>query len=70
MEHQHDHKQHEHSHDNHDSHGGHHDHHAHMIEDFEKRFYINTALSVPVLAFSEMIQGILGFSISFQALAM
>lgn len=65
MEHKHEHKQQEQSHNNHDSHGGHHDHHAQMIEDFKKRFYINTALSIPVLAFSEMIQDILGFSISF-----
>jgi Cu2+-exporting ATPase len=72
MEHKHhNHKQEEHEHgkhhhDNHDQHsGGHHDHHAHMIEDFKKRFYINTALSIPVLAFSEMIQGFLGISFSF-----
>ncbi|GAB4242663.1 MAG: hypothetical protein Tsb0034_20170 [Ekhidna sp.] len=36
-----------------------------MIEDFKKRFYINTALSIPVLAFSQMIQGFLGLSFSF-----
>ena len=62
-----DHRNHsEHTHSgNHDHSGGHHDHHAHMIEDFKKRFYINTALSIPVLAFSEMIQGFLGFSFSF-----
>lgn len=29
--------------------GGHHDHHIHMIQDFKWRFYINTALSMPVL---------------------
>lgn len=68
MEHKHEHKQQEQSHNNHDSHGGHHDHHAQMIEDFKKRFYINTALSIPVLAFSEMIQDILGFSISFPSM--
>ncbi|WKN45387.1 copper-translocating P-type ATPase [Tunicatimonas pelagia] len=45
--------------------GGHHDHHAHMIEDFKRRFYICTALSIPVLAFSEMIQGFLGVEFSF-----
>ncbi len=60
----HNHPEHQHS-GHHDSHGGHHDHHAHMIEDFKKRFYINTVLSIPVLAFSEMIQGFLGFSFSF-----
>lgn len=68
--------QHHHSHDHSDSdnhhgthkhHGSndHHDHHAHMIEDFKRRFYINTALSIPVLAFSKMIQGFLGISLSF-----
>lgn len=52
------------SHEHHDS-NGHHDHHAHMIEDFKRRFYINTVLSIPVLAFSKMIQGFLGISFSF-----
>ncbi|MEQ9424316.1 MAG: copper-translocating P-type ATPase [Cyclobacteriaceae bacterium] len=56
---------HQHSHNDHDHSGGHHDHHAHMIEDFKKRFYINTVLSIPVLAFSQMIQGFLGLSFSF-----
>lgn len=61
----HDHKRHASDHHHHDSHGGHHDHHAHMIEDFKKRFYINTALSIPVLAFSEMIQNFFGVEFSF-----
>ena len=61
-----DHHKHSENHHNHSNHsGGHHDHHAHMIEDFKKRFYINTAFSIPVLAFSEMIHGFLGFSFSF-----
>ena len=69
----HHHKHHDHHHEQHQSNdhdhsGGHHDHHAHMIEDFKKRFYINTALSIPVLAFSEMIQSFLGFSFSFQGM--
>jgi len=63
-----DHSQHHHSSQGHGSHGGHHDHHAHMIEDFKKRFYINTVLSIPVLAFSKMIQGFLGLSFSFQGM--
>lgn len=62
MEHN-EHKEHHQDHADHSS--GHHDHHAQMIEDFKKRFYINTVLSIPVLAFSEMIQGFLGFSFSF-----
>ena len=62
----------EHMHEEHHSHeenihhsGGHHDHHAHMIEDFKKRFFINTFLSIPVLIFSKMIQDFLGISFSF-----
>ena len=55
---------HQHSHDHQDS-NGHHDHHTHMIENFKKRFYINAVLSIPVLAFSKMIQGFLGISFSF-----
>ncbi|MEQ9186819.1 MAG: copper-translocating P-type ATPase [Cryomorphaceae bacterium] len=79
MEHKHsDHDHHNHSHselhaeghseqsDAHQQHAkGHQNHHAHMIEDFKKRFYINVALSIPVLAFSEMIQGFLGLSFHF-----
>ncbi|WP_258102204.1 copper-translocating P-type ATPase [Marinoscillum pacificum] len=50
----------------HSGHGTHHhDHHAMMIRDFKKRFYINTVLSIPVLAFSKMIQGFIGLSFSF-----
>ena len=62
----------EHMHEEHHSHEeknhhseGHHDHHAHMIEDFKKRFFINTFLSIPVLVFSKMIQEFLGISFSF-----
>ena len=67
---QHNHANHSHAHgpkSSHKDHGahGHHDHHAHMIDDFKKRFYINTALSIPVLAFSKMVQGFLGISFSF-----
>ncbi|UCS92224.1 copper-translocating P-type ATPase [Echinicola marina] len=54
----------EHSSDHH-HHTGHHDHHKHMISDFKKRFYINCALSIPVLVFSEMIQHFFGFSFTF-----
>lgn len=50
-------------------HEDHHDHHAHMITDFKKRFYINTALSVPVLLFSQMIQGFLGLELSFPGMS-
>lgn len=52
-------------HSDHNHKHSHHDHHRMMIEDFKKRFYINTALSIPVLAFSAMIQNFLGLSFSF-----
>src|SRR5205809_1411278 len=45
----------------------HHDHHmqdqsahAHMVDDFRRRFWVSLALTVPVLATSEMIQHFLG----------
>lgn len=45
-------------------HGKHgHDHHNMMIRDFKKRFWISLVLSVPVIVFSPMIQGILGYSL-------
>ena len=65
--HHHEHTEQHHDHSRHS--GGHHDHHAHMIEDFKKRFYICIALSIPVLAFSEMIQGFLGLSFSFPGMS-
>jgi len=46
---------------------GHHDHSAHhrmMIRDFRRRFYISTAVTVPILALSPLIQQILGFQLS------
>ena len=63
MEYHHEHTEQHHEHSHHSE--GHHDHHGHMIEDFKKRFYICIVLSIPVLAFSEMIQGFLGLSFSF-----
>lgn len=38
-----------------------HDHHKMMIEDFKKRFWISTILSIPILVFSPMIQGFFGY---------
>ncbi len=48
--------------------GDHSNHHAHMAQDFLKRFWISTALSLPIIALSPMIQGLLGLreSLSFQ----
>src|SRR3989442_5166953 len=34
--------------------------HAHMVDDFRRRFWVSLALTVPVLATSEMIQHLLG----------
>src|SRR5882762_10109250 len=35
-------------------------HHAHMVDDFRRRFWVSLALTVPVLATSEMIQHFFG----------
>lgn len=52
-------------HDPHEGHGDHdhhdgHDHHA-MIDDYKKRFWVSTALSIPVLVLSPMIQEFFGY---------
>ncbi len=43
-------------------HGQHdpHTHHAHMVEDFQRRFWISLGLTLPILALSPMIQDFLG----------
>ncbi|MFD2789927.1 copper-translocating P-type ATPase [Arenibacter antarcticus] len=38
-----------------------HDHHEMMIADFRKRFWITLVLTIPILIFSPMIQGFLGY---------
>lgn len=40
-----------------------HDHHKMMIEDFKKRFWISTLLTIPILVFSPMIQSFLGYEL-------
>ena len=40
-----------------------HDHHKMMIEDFKKRFWVTIVLTIPILFFSPMIQGFLGYDI-------
>jgi len=40
-----------------------HDHHKMMIADFRKRFWISLILSIPILVFSPMIQGFLGYEL-------
>ena len=48
-------------HGGHGDHGGDHtSHHAHMVADFRRRFWVSLALSVPIVALSPMIQGLLG----------
>lgn len=42
-----------------------HDHHRMMIEDFRKRFWISTIISIPVLIISPMVQEFLGFTFTF-----
>jgi Cu2+-exporting ATPase len=49
-----------HAHGGHAAAGGHHDHHAHMVRDFQRRFWISLALTVPVLGLSPAIQEFLG----------
>lgn len=71
----------DHKHEHHHAHEGHsghvhghenpphghmgHDHHRMMIEDFKKRFWVSLALTLPILALSEMIQHWLGLKIEF-----
>lgn len=61
MKHEH-HTDHKHQHGAQEDHNGHnhHDHHAHMAQDFLKRFWISTGLSIPIILLSPMIQGFLG----------
>src|SRR3989441_12885984 len=40
--------------------GGDHSAHAHMVDDFRRRFWVSLALTLPVLATSEMVQHFLG----------
>jgi len=47
------------------AHGGSHDHHAHMVQDFQRRFWISLILTLPVLVLSPSLQEWLGFSLSF-----
>lgn len=42
-----------------------HEHHMHMMEDFKKRFYVSTIITVPILLLSPIIQSFFRFSIKF-----
>lgn len=57
----------EHDHNDHD-HGNHDhtEHHKMMIKDFRRRFWISLAVTIPILVLSPMIQGVLGYEITFQ----
>jgi len=50
-----------------DGHGGHgsHDHHAMMIRDFRLRFWVSLMITIPILALSPMIQGLMGYDLTF-----
>ncbi len=52
----------------HAGHGAHqgHDHHAHMIEDFQRRFWVCLALTVPILLLSEPVQMLLHLGTKLQ----
>jgi Cu2+-exporting ATPase len=55
-------------HESHHDHAGHHDHSGHhlaMIKDFRRRFYISLVITLPVLALSEFMKLVFGFSLSF-----
>src|SRR4030065_1693387 len=43
-----------------DSEHGTHGHHAHMVADFRRRFWVSLALTVPILAISPGLWGLLG----------
>ncbi len=40
-------------------------HHQHMIQDYQRRFYVSLIFTVPVFFLSHMVQGILGFHLTF-----
>jgi Cu2+-exporting ATPase len=49
-------------HDGHGAHAGHDKHAGHSVEMFRDRFWLSLILTVPVVLFSEMVQGWLNFS--------
>ena len=58
-------KNHEHKHTEHKKTHNHHDHHRMMMIDFKKRFIVSAIVTIPILILSPLIQGLLGFSITF-----
>jgi Cu2+-exporting ATPase len=67
------HPKHNHNHKHSEEHNKHHghnqhdhsNHHAMMIVDFRKRFWISLIATLPILALSPMIQGLLGYNFTF-----
>lgn len=49
----------------HGGHGGHARHYAHMVEDFQRRFWISLVLTVPILILSPTVQQFFRFSFRF-----
>jgi Cu2+-exporting ATPase len=51
----------------HNGHGSndHSSHHAMMIKDFRKRFWVSLIVTLPILVLSPMIQGLLGYNLTF-----
>ncbi len=45
--------------------GAGHAHHAHMVREFRRRFWVSLALTVPVVALSEVVQGFVGIRFRF-----
>ncbi|MGQ4914400.1 MAG: heavy metal translocating P-type ATPase [Candidatus Asgardarchaeia archaeon] len=43
----------------------HEDHHEKMVQDFKKRFFVSTILTIPVLILSPLIQEFFGFTFTF-----
>ena len=41
------------------------DHHEKMVQDFKKRFFVSTILTIPVLILSQLIQDFFGFTFTF-----
>lgn len=69
-EHNHNQEQHHHQENKNHQHNGHgsHDHsghHAMMIKDFRKRFWVSLVVTIPILFLSPMIQGLLGYNLTF-----
>ncbi|MDD3607473.1 MAG: copper-translocating P-type ATPase [Candidatus Moranbacteria bacterium] len=50
---------------NHHHKGGHGEHAGHSTADFKKRFYVSLAATVPILILSPLIQGFLGYHLTF-----